>query len=80
MVVYEAVREYEGRKKESTLAETVDVAKAKARNWVNLSEPAEWVDESPEWDYKDEPKKLVLQNTASDVNVYIKRRGVSSED
>lgn len=80
MVLYEAIRKYEGRRTNTQLAETLELAKVEARNWVNLSNPPEWVDESPEWDYKDKPKKLVLQNTPNDTEVFVQRRGVKSEN
>ena len=74
--VYEVVRKYEGRVQYRNLAETVGRAKVAARNEVSINRPPEWTDETPDHDYKDTPKKLVLENTPKDTEVYIKRRSV----
>lgn len=80
MIVYEAIKKVNGRINEKTLAETLDIAKVQARNWVRLSEEAEWADESPDWDWREEPKKVVLLNAPTDEEVIIKRRGVKTKD
>lgn len=47
MIVFEAIKEVNGRTNEKQLAETLDLAKVQARNWVRLDGEPEWVDESP---------------------------------
>lgn len=76
MSIYEVIKKYEGRVQFRQLAETVERAKVAARNEVSLNRPPEWRDETPEYDYKDSPKKLVLENTNDDIELTINRRGV----
>lgn len=79
MIVFEAIKKCNGRVTEKTLAETLDLAKVKARNWVRLSEPELWEDRSPEWDWKEKPKRVVLVNAPKDEEIIIKRRAVSTK-
>lgn len=80
MIVFETIKKVNGRTSEKALAETVDLAKVKARNWVRLDGEAEWSDESPGYDWGEEPKKLALENPPRDTEVVIKRRGVKTKD